>query len=201
MAAMLNGASCLAWVATALGRPDIEALLAEVESEGAQPSRLLFLPYLAGERTPHNDASARGVFFGLDPETGAAELTRAVLQGVAYSIREARDVLASAGTQLSEVGVTGGGTRNAFWLQMISDVTGLELSRLDGTELGPAFGAARLARIALTSEAVEAVCTKPPVKDRFVPNAKLADAYATGYARYRSLYAALKPEFRRAVST
>ena len=198
MAAMLNGASPLAWVASALGRQDIEGLLREVEAKTRQPGDVLFLPYLAGERTPHNDAHARGVFFGLGPETGAVEMTRAVLEGVAYSIREAREVLAAAGTPLSEVGLTGGGTRNAFWLQMISDVTGLKLSRLDGAELGPAFGAARLARVALTGEAVETVCTKPPVKDRFAPNPALAGAYAAGFARYRSLYAALKPEFRRA---
>ena len=200
MAAMLNGASCLSWVASTLGRADIEALLGEVVTEASGPGEPLFLPYLAGERTPHNDTNARGVFFGLGQGTTAAGMTRAVLEGVAYSIREARDVLASAGTPLSAAGLTGGGTRSAFWLQMISDVTGLALWRPDGTELGPAFGAARLARLALTGEPVETVCTKPPVKDWFVPDARLADAYALGFARYRSLYTALKPEFRRAVA-
>jgi len=198
MAAMLNGASCLAWIANALGRSDIEGLLSEVEFGTAGPGELLFLPYLSGERTPHNNEAARGVFFGLSESTGAAELTRAVLEGVAFSIREAREVLASAGTPLNAAGVTGGGTRSRYWLQMISDVSGLTLSRFEGTELGPAFGAARLARLALTGERIADVCTKPSVKDRFVPDDRLAATYAAKFVRYQSLYAALEPEFRRA---
>lgn len=198
-AAMLNGASCLAWVASVLGREgDIDGLLREVAAGPPGPGEVLFLPYLAGERTPHNDPAARGVFFGLSASATGVDLTRAVLEGVAYSIREARDVLAAAGTELRAVGVTGGGTRSALWLQIISDVTGLELSRLDGAELGPAFGAARLARVALTGEAVEAVCVKPTVADRFMPDTQTAAAYAAGFERYRRLYAALRPEFQRA---
>ena len=198
MAAMLNGASCLSWLSSVLQRPDIEGLLAEVQAQTDGPGELLFLPYLSGERTPHNDASARGVFFGLSPATTTADVTRAVLEGVAYSIREAREVLAAAGTGLAEVGVTGGGTRSKLWLQIISNVTGLRLLRLDGAELGPAFGAARLARVALTGEAVASVCTKPPVTDRILPNAQVAEVYNSTFSRYRSLYAALRPEFRRA---
>ena len=201
MAAMLNGASCLAWIASVLGREDdIDRLLREVAAARPGPIDVIFLPYLAGERTPHDDASARGVFVGLSASTTAADMTRAVLEGVAYSIRDARLVLAAAGTPLSVAGVTGGGTRSALWLQIISDVTGLTLSRLDGTELGPAFGAARLARVALTGEAVAAVCVKPKVMDWFVPEPQRADVYAAGFARYRSLYAALRPEFQRAIT-
>ena len=198
-AAMLNGASCLAWVASALGRADIDALLRETEAVTRGPSDLLFLPYLSGERTPHNDSSARGAFYGLSASTSAADMTRAVLEGVAYSLREAREVLAAAGTPLTTVGVVGGGTRSDLWLRIISDVTGLSLSRLDGTELGPAFGAARLARLAVTGEAIAVVCSKPWILDRFAPCERTAEAYATGYERYRALYAALKPEFRRAM--
>ena len=198
-AAMLNGASALSWVATALGRErDIEALLQDVEAAGPGDDDLLFLPYLAGERTPHNNARARGVFFGLSPATSALDMTRAVLTGVAYSIREAREVLAAAGSPLTSAGVIGGGARSAYWMQIIADVSGLQLSRLEGAELGPAFGAARLARIALTGEAVETVCAKPAVADRFAPNSDRADVYARDFERFRSLYAALKPEFTRA---
>ena len=193
MAAMLNGASCLAWAAGVLGRADdIDGLLREAAMVPPGARGVLFLPYLAGERTPHNDASARGVFAGLSASTTAADMTRSVLEGVAYSIREARGVLASAGTELDEAGVTGGGTRSALWLQIICDVSGLPLSRLDGTELGPAFGAARLARIALTGEAVDMVCTKPKVSDRFVPDPAKTAVYAEGFARYRKLYKALR---------
>ena len=198
MAAMLNGASCLAWTASVLGRADIEGLLRETEAVTHGPSDLMFLPYLSGERTPHNDASARGVFFGLSASTSAADMTRAVLEGVAYSIREARDVLAAASTPLNSLGVVGGGTKSDLWMRIISDVTGLTLSRLDGTELGPAFGAARLARMALTGETPATVCSKPWVLDKFAPSDRTTKAYTAGYARYRELYVALKPEFRRA---
>jgi len=199
-AAMLNGASALAWWAGTLGRGhDIAGLLRDVEAAGPTPEpEVLFLPYLTGERTPHNNAQARGVFLGLGAGTTALDMTRAVLTGVAYSIREAREVLAAAGSPLTSVGITGGGARSAFWLQMISDVTGLQLSLIDGAELGPAFGAARLARIALTGEAVQAVCTRPPVVDRFTPNPRLAASYRRGFERYRRLYLALLAEFRQA---
>ena len=201
MAAMLNGASCLAWYASAMGGgASIEALLAEAEHEPPAAPDPIFLPYLAGERTPHNDSAARGVFFGLSGATTRASLTRAVLTGVAYTLREAREVLAAADSPLTEVGVTGGGTRNRYWLQIIADATGLKLARYDGTELGPAFGAARLGRIALTGEAVAAVCTKPPVVDRFAPRPETAAVHKTGFERYQQLYRALKPEFERAVA-
>ncbi len=198
-AAMLNGASALSWIASGLGRAgNVEALLAEVEA--APPptpaeAELLFLPYLTGERTPHNNPHARGVFFGLGAETTGLDMTRAVLTGVAYSIREAREVLHAAGTPLETVGAIGGGTLSRYWMQIIADVSGLKLSRLEGTELGSAFGAARLARIALTGESVASVCLKPPVADRFLPDPALADRYARGFARYRRLYAAVKSEF------
>ena len=197
-AAMLNGASALSWMAGVLGRErTIETLLAEVEAAPLPPpeAEVLFLPYLSGERTPHNNPQARGVFFGLSPATSALDMTRAVLTGVAYSIREAREVLAAAGTPLQSAGAIGGGTLSRYWMQIISDVSGLQLSRLEGTELGSAFGAARLARIALTGESVAAVCTKPPVADRFLPDPAKAELYARGFGRYRRLYAALKPEF------
>jgi xylulokinase len=197
-AAMLNGASALSWMAGVMGRErGIESLLAEVEAAPFQTaeSELLFLPYLSGERTPHNNPQARGVFFGLGPATTALDMTRAVLMGVAYSIREARDVLAAAGTPLERAGAIGGGTLSRYWMQMISDVSGLQLSRLEGTDLGSAYGAARLARIALTGESVATVCTKPPVADRFSPDPAMAERHAQGFSRYRRLYAALKPEF------
>ena len=184
-------------LASILGRSDIDGLLHEVAARESSSTELLFLPYLAGERTPHNDANARGVFMGLDQTTTAADMTRAVLEGVAYSIREARKVLAAAGSPIDSVGVAGGGTRNAFWLQIISDLSGLTLSRISGTELGPAFGAARLARIALTGEAVEAICTKPPVADRFVPDPSRAPEWAANFKRYGDLYTALRSEFQR----
>jgi xylulokinase len=197
MAAMLNGASCLAWIAEVLGRGDIYGLLREVAAAPSKPCQLLFLPYLAGERTPHNDAAARGVFFGLDAGTTAADLVRAVLEGVAFSIREARDVLELAGTALTRVGAAGGGARNSFWLQMIATITGLTIECFDGTAQGPAIGAARLGWMALTGQSADEVCPRPRVTAVIAPDPAKADGYASAYERYRSLYRALRPEFAR----
>jgi xylulokinase len=198
MAAMLNGASCLAWIAEVLGRGDIDGLLREVAAP-SKPCQLLFLPYLAGERTPHNDATARGVFFGLDAGTTAADLVRAVLQGVAFSIREARDVLELAGTALTRVGAAGGGARNSLWLQMIANITALTIECFDGTAQGPAIGAARLGWMALTGQSADEVCPRPRVTRVIAPDLAETYDYARAYERYRLLYRALRPEFARGV--
>lgn len=197
MAAMLNGASCLAWAAGLLGEADIGALLDRAEAAHDGPSPVLFLPYLSGERTPHNDPHARGVFFGMDSETGPADMVRAVLEGVAFSFADARACLAAAGTNCENPGVIGGGARSAFWIQILADTLGIPLTRYRGAEKGPALGAARLARIAATGEAPEAVCTKPEIETVVEPNRSQTDRYAEQAEKFRALYTALRGEFRR----
>ena len=111
-AALLNGASCLGWATSLLGEPDIPALVGRVKAGWRGPSRVLFLPYLAGERTPHDDPHARGVLFGLDADTGATDVAQAVMEGVAFSLAEAQDCLAAAGTELEAIAAIGGGARS-----------------------------------------------------------------------------------------
>ena len=195
MAALLNGASVLGWAAALMKEPDIAALLARVEAETTDPSRLLVLPYLGGERTPHNDPHARGVIFGADGGTRDVDVARAVLEGVAYSFADALDCLRAADTDVAEAAMIGGGARSALWMQILSDVLGLPVHRYQGGETGPAFGAARLARLAITGEAVADVCTKPAIRDRAEPDAARHAAYREGHARFQSLYRALRPEF------
>lgn len=198
MAAMLNGASCLEWVARLVGEPDIAALLGRAEAAYRGPSRLMFLPYLAGERTPHNDAAARGVFFGLDPAAGPLDLVQATLDGVAFSFMDAQRCLESAGVGVeAELAAVGGGARSRFWIQLIAHALGRPVIRYAGSEKGPAFGAARLARMALTGETAGDVCAKPAILDVAEPDAALHAAYAERFDGFRSLYRALKPEFRR----
>ncbi|AWM89017.1 xylulokinase [Microvirga sp. 17 mud 1-3] len=197
MAAMLNGASCLAWLSGLLNR-DIDTLLRDAEASYRGPSQVLFLPCLTGERTPHNDPHARGVFFGLSPETTPAELAQAVLEGVAFSFADAKDCLVQAGAQLSKAGVIGGGSRSAFWTRILADILDLPLVRLRGGEKGPAFGAARLAMLAATGAAPEAVCTAPPVLDRIVPDPERVERYGPRIEAFRRLYKALRPEFSKA---
>ena len=197
-AAVLNGASALAWAARLLGHDDPAPLLAEAEAGYAGPGGLLFLPYLAGERTPHNDPHARGVLFGLTPATAPVQVVQAVIEGVACSLADALDSLARAGTSLREAAIVGGGARSAFWTRIIADVTGIPVIRHAGGETGPAFGAARLARMALTGEPADDVCTTPARLDRTLPDPARHAAYRLQLARFRALYRALQPEFQRA---
>ena len=194
-AALLNGASCLGWAASLLGEPDIPALVARVEARWSAPSRILFLPYLAGERTPHADPAARGVLMGLDAATDATEIAQAVLEGVAFSLAEAQDCLAEAGTPVSALAAIGGGARSPFWMRLLATVLDRPVTLYAGAAKGPATGAARLARLALTGEAPEAVCTKPPVADVLEPHAPLVEAYRARGERFRALYRALRAEF------
>ena len=195
MAAMLNGAGVLAAVAHLLGDAAIPALLAEAEAAFTGPSRLLVLPYLSGERTPHDDPHARGVVFGLTPGTTRAELVLAALEGVAFTFADARDALAEGGTHIASAGIVGGGARSAFWTRLIASVLGVPLRLYAGGARGPAFGAARLARLALGGEAPADVLVEPPVQRVVEPDPVLTDAYAPRVAAFRRLYRALRPEF------
>ncbi len=189
MGVTLSAAASLAWWAGIVGRPEAE-LLAELQPVRA-PATAQFLPYLAGERTPHNDAAARGAFAGLSHATGRAELTQAVLEGVAFSFRDCLDALAASGTAVTAATLIGGGSRSAAWAGILASVLGIPLARLPDGEHGGAFGAARLARLARTGEAVDAVCTPPPQLDPVAPDPALAEAYAGAVARYRALYPCL----------
>ncbi|MCX5512226.1 xylulokinase [Kaistia algarum] len=197
MAAMLNGASALAWAAGVVGEPDIGKLLAEVEAAPQGRDGLVFLPYLAGERTPHNDPYARGVFFGLDPTTRRPDLIRAVLEGVAFSFADAQTVLAEAGTRPTRMGAIGGGSRSPFWMQIFADVLGIEIVVHQGGEKGPAFGAARLAIMASEGISAAEACPAPPVRHVFEPNRSRHDAYQPKIERFRRLYSSLREEFAR----
>lgn len=197
MAAMLNGASCLDFTARLIGESDIGRLLDRTEARYRGPSRALFLPYLVGERTPHNDPFARGVFAGLEHGTEASDLVQATLEGVAFSLLDARLLLDQAGVRLAEIAAVGGGARSKFWMQLVSHVLGLPVVRYQGSGTGPAFGATRLARMALTSETAREVCGKPAVLDILEPDHALHDAYAKRFEDYRRLYRCLKNEFDR----
>src|SRR5271167_918771 len=196
MAAMLNGAGALAFAGRLLGAsPD--ALEREAATDYPGPGALLFLPYLSGERTPLDDPYARGVLFGMSEATSRADVARAVMEGVALTLADARDCLAAASVEIERVGLIGGGAKSALWTRMIAAATGFTIVRMKGGETGPAYGAARLARMAATGEPPEAVCAKPEVADVTEPDPELAAAFAKQRERFTALYAALKAEFRR----
>ena len=196
MAAMLNGAGALAFAARLLGSsPDV------LEREAAEgysgPGPLLFLPYLSGERTPLDDSYARGVLFGMTETTSRADVARAVMEGVALTLAEARDCLAAAGATIPRVSLIGGGAKSALWTRMIAAATGFTVARMKGGETGPAYGAARLARMAATGEAPEVLCKPPDTADVTEPDPALTEAFVKQRERFKALYGAVKGEFRR----
>ena len=190
MAAMLNGAGALAFAGRLLGA-EVAALEAEAAAGYRGPGGVMFLPYLSGERTPHDDPHACGVAFGLTEATSRADFARAVMEGVAFTLAEARDCLGAP----ARVGLIGGGARSLLWTRMIAAAAAVEVVRYRGGETGPAFGAARLGRLAATGEAPEALCRPPETLDVTAPEPGLRDAFAARRPRFQSLYRALKPEF------
>jgi xylulokinase len=154
------------------------------------------LPYLSGERTPHDDPHARGVFFGLADATSRTDIARAAMEGVAYSLADARDCVEAGAEPLGEVGLIGGGAKSLLWTRMIAAALERTIIRYRDGETGPAFGAARLARLARTGEAAEDLCQPPPVADVTAPEPALVAAFRPRIERFRSLYRALAPEFR-----
>jgi xylulokinase len=196
MAAMLNGAGALAFAGRLLGAsPD--ALEREAATDYPGPGALLFLPYLSGERTPLDDPYARGVLFGMSETTSRADVARAVMEGVALTLADARDCLGLAGVEIERVGLIGGGAKSALWTRMIAAATGFTVVRMKGGETGPAYGAARLARIAATGESPESVCLPPQIADGTEPDPDLRAKFARQRERFKALYAAVKPEFRK----
>lgn len=197
MGAILSAASCLKWVTALTGATDEASLLEEVEAAGDRAGGLVFLPYLSGERTPHNDPNAMGVFFGLTHDVDRAALARAVLEGVAFALADGQDALLNAGARIDAVSVVGGGARSRYWGRILASVLGRTLRYHARGAVGPAFGATRLARLAVTGENPSVVCVPAPVSHVVEPEPDLADACGNRRAVFRRLYRVLKPEFAR----
>jgi len=191
MGVILAATDSLNWLAKVLNKTPAE-LTAMLEGNEATPTDVLFLPYLGGERTPHNDANVRGVFLGLSHDTDAIEMTKAVLQGVAFAFRDCQDALAGAGTQLDSAYAIGGGSKSGYWLQLIATALKLPLhTTLDG-DYGAGLGAARLGMIAAENATADQVCQKPPVSQTIEPDVKLFDHFSTLYNRYQHAYKSIQ---------
>jgi xylulokinase len=185
--AILSAASCLAWVARLLNSSEAE-LLGPLGLHPKAPSPVSFLPYLSGERTPHDDPDVRGMLEGLSHGTDRGAIVQAVLEGVAFAIADCRDALADVGVVVTEADAIGGGSRSRFWLSVMANVLDCPIHRFADGQTGAAFGAARLGRLATTGETVEAVCTRPQRVETFTPDRSLAAAYAERLLRWRKLY-------------
>jgi xylulokinase len=195
MSVILSAASSLSWLSGVL-KTDVAELAASAETADARGAPL-FLPYLSGERTPHNDANAKGVFWGLTGAHTNADLAYSVMEGVAFAMADGYAALQGAGTTLDTASFIGGGSRSRFWAQLCATATGVAMRRHQGGAVGGALGAARLARLAVTKESVAQVCTSPATIEVCAPDAAQRGLIEERLARYRRIYAALKDEFSR----
>ncbi|RBO52752.1 xylulokinase [Rhodovulum sp. BSW8] len=191
MGVILSATDSLNWLAQISGQSPADLTRALGEALKA-PGRVRFLPYLSGERTPHNDAAIRGAFTGLGAETGLPDLTRAVLEGVAFALRDCAEALRGAGADLGHLLAIGGGARSDYWLRLIATVLGVPLQVPAGGELGAALGAARLGRVAASGAAPETEMTPPAIARTVAPEPALADAFDEAYRGFRAAYPGLK---------
>jgi xylulokinase len=194
MGVILSASSCLSWLSSVLKQNEGE-LISSLESSPLKPGEVMFLPYLSGERTPHNNPNAQGVFFGLRHEHGTKELTQAVLEGVAFAFGDCQQVLLDAGAEIDEVSLIGGGSRSHLWAQILASVLERPMIRHDSPEMGPAAGAARLAMIAINNGSLEEICQRPGIKEIVEPNLKYVPQYRQNQERYRRLYRHLEEDF------
>jgi xylulokinase len=194
MGVMLNAAGALQWFHDAYA-PDasFDDLTTEAAACEAGAGGAVFLPYLQGERTPHADPGATASFSGLTLRHGRAELARAVLEGVAYGLRDSLELLRELGVEPATGRASGGGARSRLWLEIVASVLDLPLERCAVDE-GSAYGAALLAGVAsgTFASAREAVAACVRVREVIEPNAAWAERYADGYARFRALYPAIR---------
>ncbi|MCT4704820.1 xylulokinase [Enterobacteriaceae bacterium H16N7] len=194
MSVMLSAASCLDWAARLTGLGSVPALLAAAEQANEEAGVVWFLPYLSGERTPHNNPQAKGVFFGLSHQHGPAELARAVLEGVGYALADGMDVVHSCGITPKSITLIGGGARSPYWRQMLSDISGQTLDYRTGGDVGPALGAARLAQIAMSpGQPLQSLLPQLPLEQQHQPDMARHQKYAGRRQVFNQIYQQLLP--------
>ncbi|HMI29813.1 MAG TPA: xylulokinase [Gaiellaceae bacterium] len=194
MGVMLSAGGSLRWLRDLLGADGYGELTAAAELWPPGAEGLMFLPYLAGERTPHADPHARGALTGLALRHDRGAVTRAVLEGVAYGLRDSLELLKELGVEPSAGRVSGGGARSELWLRILASVLDLPLERTAADE-GSAYGAALLGGVAagVFRDVHEAVAACVRVRETVEPEARWRPAYEHGYERFRLLYPVLRP--------
>jgi xylulokinase len=193
MSVMLSAASCIDWVTKLTQFDSVESALLAAGNRADHDCKLIFLPYLSGERTPHNDANAKGVFWGMTHETTPADLVHAVLEGVTFALLDGLDAVRSAQNIKDSIDVIGGGAKSTYWLQLLADVFAVPMDYREGGDVGPALGAARLAAIGVQGpQAINEICAKPALVKRYQPNLKNSARYAEKRGRFQDLYQRLK---------
>ena len=195
MGCMLSAASCNKWwMDDIIGTKDYAAEQKAIEKLGE--NHVYFLPYLMGERSPHNNPNARAVFLGMSMDTTRADMTQAVLEGVAFALRDSLEVAKSLGIELTRTKICGGGARSPLWKKIIANVLNLRVDVLESEE-GPSMGGAMLAAVACGEYAgVEEIAAKVvKVVETVEPDAELVAKYEERYREFQEIYPACRPLF------
>lgn len=196
MSVILSAASCIDWAARLCSLAGASAVFDLAAARNRPTNSELFLPYLSGERTPLNDPKAQGVLFGLIHASDPSAIAQAVLEGIAFALRDGMEALLASGTAISSIAVIGGGARSAYWGRILSSILNRPLTYRDTGTIGPAYGATRLARMAVDGASIEDACKPPPILHIVEPDARVTEQYDDKFRRYRRLYQALKELFR-----
>lgn len=195
MSVMLSAAACVDFAARLTGEPDIERLMALAEARGLNVDTPLFLPYLNGERTPHNNPAAQAVLFGMTAATDRADVANAVLEGVAHGMAQGMAAVDATGAVARSISLIGGGSRSAYWAQLLADVSGKTLLRRADAQVGPALGAARLAWMATDRAGAAEVCRTPALLATHEPDGSRHALLAQRHARFTRLYQQVASSF------
>lgn len=196
MGCMLSAASCNKWwMEDILGTKEFGKEQEAIEKPGE--NRVFFLPYLMGERSPHNDSDARGTFIGMTMDTTRADMTQAVFEGVAFAIRDSFEVARSLGIKIDRTKICGGGAKSPLWKKIFANVLGIPVDLIK-TEEGPGYGGAILAAVACGEYASvkEAAEKLVEVVDTIEPDAELTAKYEERYQKFRKVYPAVKTLFK-----
>jgi len=196
MSVMLSAASCLDWAARLSGGGDVADVIARAEHRARLDGEEIFLPYLSGERTPHNDPHARASLVGMSHDTDRAALAQAVLEGVAFGFADGLEALRASGARIDELAVIGGGARSEYWGRILAAALDMPLVYRRDAAVGPAHGAAKLAQICAGGDAAK-ICKPPPIVRVIEPRPGDTAMLAPKLARYRQLYHSQKQDAGR----
>ena len=194
MGCMLSAASCNKWwMDEIIGTKDYPAEQKPITDDKLGENNVYYLPYLMGERSPHNNPDARALFIGMSMDTTRADMTQAVLEGVAFAIRDSFEVARDLGINITETKICGGGAKSPLWRKIVANVLNIKVNIIESEE-GPGLGGAMLAAVACGEYASveEAAAKIVKVIDSVEPDADLAEKYDKKYAKFKQIYPTVK---------
>lgn len=195
MSVHLSAASCLTWLANILNENDVAKLSREAEAQSRLDHTVMFLPYLSGERTPHNNPHAQGVLFGMTHTSSRADLTRAVMEGVGFAFADGQDAILQAGVEIKDVSVVGGGAQSYFWGHILASILNKPLIYRSNRDVGAALGAARLAWLAINPSDPEQAFVTQPIERIIEPDMNHVNYYQEKHWKFKKLYQSTKELF------